>query len=33
MEGDRIHLAYDDGDKEWTTVRLVRLLPREVRPA
>ena len=25
MENDRVHLAYDDGDKEWTTVRLVRM--------
>jgi hypothetical protein len=24
VEGDRIHLAYDDGDQEWTTVRLAR---------
>ena len=31
IEGDRVHLAYDDGDKEWTTVRLVRLAPREPR--
>jgi DNA repair protein Crb2 Tudor domain/Agenet domain len=33
MEGDRVHLAYDDGDKEWTTVRLVRLMPKEGRPS
>jgi hypothetical protein len=26
IEGDRVHLAYDDGEKEWTTVRLVRLI-------
>jgi hypothetical protein len=25
IEGDRVHIDYDDGDKEWTTVRLVRL--------
>jgi hypothetical protein len=31
MEGDRVHLAYDDGDKEWTTLRLVRLMPKEGR--
>jgi hypothetical protein len=30
-EGDRVHLAYDDGDQEWTTIRLVRLLPKEDR--
>jgi hypothetical protein len=24
-EGDRIHINYDDGDREWTTVRLVRV--------
>ncbi len=27
IDGDRIHIAYDDGDREWTTVRLVRLAP------
>jgi hypothetical protein len=25
MEGERIHVQYDDGDEEWTTVRLVRI--------
>jgi hypothetical protein len=29
MEGDRVHIDYDDGDREWTTVRLVRLVPKE----
>jgi hypothetical protein len=28
LDGDRVHLAYDDGDQEWTTVRLVRLPPK-----
>jgi hypothetical protein len=26
LDGDRVQIAYDDGDNEWTTVRLVRLL-------
>ncbi|MCI0377482.1 MAG: hypothetical protein L0215_07745 [Gemmataceae bacterium] len=25
LEGERIHINYDDGEEEWTTVRLVRL--------
>ncbi|MCI0637452.1 MAG: hypothetical protein L0Y72_27780 [Gemmataceae bacterium] len=25
LEGERIHVNYDDGDQEWTSVRLVRL--------
>ncbi len=25
QEGAAIHIAYDDGDKEWTTVRMVRV--------
>lgn len=29
IEGDRVHINYDDGDKEWTTVRLVRLPARQ----
>jgi hypothetical protein len=29
IDGDRVHIAYDDGDKEWTTVRLIRLAPKE----
>jgi hypothetical protein len=29
IEGDRVHVAYDDGDREWTTVRLIRLVPAE----
>jgi len=29
IEGDRLHLAYDDGDQEWTTVRLVRLRAKD----
>jgi hypothetical protein len=29
VEGDRIFVDYADGDKEWNTVRLVRLPPRE----
>jgi hypothetical protein len=33
LEGDRVHIAYDDGDREWTTVRLVRLVPEESRGA
>ncbi len=28
IDGDRVHLAYNDGDQEWTTVRLVRLPPK-----
>jgi hypothetical protein len=27
LEGDRVHISYDDGDKEWNTVRLIRLPP------
>jgi hypothetical protein len=30
LDGDRIHIAYDDGDREWTTVRLLRLPPANV---
>jgi len=26
-EGDRIYIVYDDGDREWTTIRLVRVAP------
>ena len=29
-EGDRIHFHYADGDKEWTTLRLVRTPPKRV---
>jgi hypothetical protein len=29
LDGDRIHMAYDDGDREWTTIRLVRFVPPE----
>ena len=29
VEGDRAHIAYNDGDEEWTTIRLVRLPPKE----
>ncbi len=25
LDGDRTHIAYEDGDKEWTTLRLVRI--------
>lgn len=25
LVGDRVYISYDDGDKEWTTVRLLRL--------
>ena len=28
-DGDRIHVAYDDGDQEWTTIRLVRVVPKK----
>jgi len=28
LEGDRIYLNYDDGDEEWTNIRLLRLPPR-----
>jgi hypothetical protein len=27
LDGDRIHVHYDDGDKEWTSVRLIRIKP------
>jgi hypothetical protein len=30
-QGDKLHIHYDDGDREWTLVRLVRL-PREGDP-
>lgn len=30
--GDRIHIKYDDGDEEWTTVRLIRV-PDPTSPA
>ena len=30
IEGDRVHFAYDDGDREWTTLRLVRIVPRDL---
>jgi hypothetical protein len=29
LEGDRAHIAYNDGDSEWTTIRLVRMPPKE----
>ncbi len=29
VEGDRIFVDYADGDKEWSSIRLVRLPPRE----
>jgi len=32
IEGDRVHIDYDDGDKEWTTVRLVRLPAHSGQP-
>ena len=31
IQGDRVHIAYDDGDKEWNTVRLLRL-PANANP-
>jgi hypothetical protein len=31
IDGDRVRIEYDDGDKEWTSVRLVRLPPQSVR--
>jgi predicted Zn finger-like uncharacterized protein len=29
MTGDRIHVAYDDGEEEWTTIKMVRVLPAD----
>jgi hypothetical protein len=28
--GDKIHVHYDDGEKEWSNVRLVRVLPQDL---
>jgi hypothetical protein len=33
IDGDRVHIAYDDGEKEWTTVRLIRLPPADASQA
>ncbi|MBM3995489.1 MAG: hypothetical protein FJ303_15240 [Planctomycetes bacterium] len=32
IEGDRIHVKYDDGDDEWTTVRLFRFPAKRPTP-
>ena len=29
-DGDRIHIHYDDGDREWTTIRSVRIAAAHV---
>ena len=31
-QGDKIHVHYDDGEKEWSTVAMVRVLPEDVAP-
>jgi hypothetical protein len=30
--GERIHIRYDDGNEEWTTIRLIRIPPEEEPP-
>jgi predicted Zn finger-like uncharacterized protein len=30
MNGDDIHVRYDDGETEWTTIGMVRVLPEEL---
>lgn len=30
VEGERVHIEYDDGEDEWTTVRLLRIPPKRV---
>ena len=30
VEGERVHIKYDDGEDEWTTIRLVRIPPKRV---
>jgi hypothetical protein len=32
LEGDRVFLHYDDGDEEWSNVRLLRLPPSDAPP-
>jgi DUF971 family protein len=29
LDGERIHIKYDDGDEEWTSVRLFRIPPKK----
>jgi hypothetical protein len=31
IDGARVHVAYDDGEQEWTTVATIRVLPHEQR--
>jgi len=33
VDGERAHIHYDDGDKEWTSIRLIRLLKKPPRSA
>jgi hypothetical protein len=32
IEGERIHVKYDDGDDEWSVVRLMRIPPKRPNP-
>ena len=28
VDGERVHVKYEDGDDEWTSIRLVRIPPK-----